>query len=239
MYGRGVSRMVPPMTKPLLFPIALALAASVLGVHSACVSSQEAPTVYGQGIVRPVRPPTFRPVDDAPHKTGQPGHVPGVRVAPEPQPKPTRLLPQTPETARQPGIWASKEPQAVPEMFRWDVPVPENDPEAAQKIHACASDMKVASAKTLTEYDLQVLDEASVLWRPCWPHSVVLYCLEDEKDRIGKFRPMDRIGQKHWDALERAIKRARQSWAEHCNAAPWLPPMEPRVIGTAKARGVK
>jgi hypothetical protein len=64
---------------------------------SACASGHE----YHQGAYRPA-PPVFVPSQDAPH-TFRPGRLSPV----QPGPKPTRVLPETPETRREPGIWAS------------------------------------------------------------------------------------------------------------------------------------
>lgn len=51
-------------------------------------------------------PPPFNPMTDAPITIGHPGTIhPGPRI--EPNPKPTRVLPQTPETRREAGIWAA------------------------------------------------------------------------------------------------------------------------------------
>jgi hypothetical protein len=163
----------------------------------------------------------------------------------EPNPKPVRVLPETPGTRKGPGLWAvtppvaSSEPGHAPEMFNWDVPLPEDDDEAAAKIKACAKDMKAVSPKVLRQPDIDKMDRVAIVWRECWPHSLVLYCLDAEQKGMGPFRPLDRIRQRHWDALERAAKRAQLSWAEHCNAAPWLPDMEPLVIQAAGARGVR
>jgi hypothetical protein len=74
---------------------------------AACATGPER-SEFHQGAMRPPPPPAFSPTTDAPHTVGQPGHVPGVRVAPQPQPKPKRLLPPT----REPGIWATNAPDA-------------------------------------------------------------------------------------------------------------------------------
>jgi hypothetical protein len=69
------------------------------------------PGTYAKGTYRPpVRAPTFSPSEDAPH-TFEPG-----RPAPvQPGPIPARVLPQTPETRKGPGIWAGDEPKASDE----------------------------------------------------------------------------------------------------------------------------
>jgi hypothetical protein len=64
----------------------------------ACSSGSE----YRRGTH--VRPPSFHPAQDAPHTVGQPGHLqPRTDYPRSPH---TRVLPQTPGTARQPGLWA-------------------------------------------------------------------------------------------------------------------------------------
>jgi hypothetical protein len=50
-------------------------------------------------------PPTFEPEADAPITIGHPGYV-----APEPERSPhKRVLPETPDTRREPGIWAARD----------------------------------------------------------------------------------------------------------------------------------
>jgi hypothetical protein len=83
---------------------------------------------YAQGAPLAPRPPAFSPTTDAPHTVGQPGHVrPATRM--EPNPRPGRVLPETPETRRGPGIWASGAPsdgaERGPQIL--DVPLPIGD----------------------------------------------------------------------------------------------------------------
>jgi hypothetical protein len=81
----------------------------------ACAPASQ-PGTYAKGTFRPpVRAPTFSPAEDAPH-TFEPG-----RPAPvQPGPIPVRVLPQTPETRREPGIWAGDD-QDPP---GWNEPLP-------------------------------------------------------------------------------------------------------------------
>lgn len=72
----------------------------------ACAGPERIPSTYAQGAPMPPRPPPFNPAQDAPHTVGQPGHL-APPVRPQPNPVPGRVLPQTPETRREPGIWAS------------------------------------------------------------------------------------------------------------------------------------
>jgi hypothetical protein len=217
-----------------------AIGVAMLALVVGCAAPEPGHGDLKKGAYRPpVRAPTFSPTDDAPH-TFRPGQPPQV----EPGPRPTRVLPETPTTRRGPGLWAttppvaSSEPGHAPEMFNWDAPLPEDDDEAAARIKACANDMRATSPTILRQYDIDRLDRiAKDAWRACWPHSLVLYCLVAEQKAMDPLRPLDQIRQKHWDTLDRAIERAQLSWAEHCNAAPWRPDMEPLVIRAANARG--
>lgn len=57
-------------------------------------------------MFRPAAPPSFNPAEDAPH-TFEPG-----RPSPlQPGPRPTRVLPETPETRKEPGLWAATPPR--------------------------------------------------------------------------------------------------------------------------------
>lgn len=62
-----------------------------------------------QPAARPA-PAPFNPALDAPHTIGQPGHLDPVAYSKSPY---GRVLPETPETRREPGIWAGKESVTV------------------------------------------------------------------------------------------------------------------------------
>lgn len=219
------------MPKPLYIPVALALAA--MAVDLACSSS---PRQYERGTFTPPPPAQQRP------GVGLPTFEPHTKtLPPEPQPKPTRLLPETPETRRGPGFWASDAPpQDEPAVaFNWNVPLPEKDGEAAAKIEACAKDMAVASPRVPHKHIVDKLDTIAIVWRECWPHHAVLSCLKAERDGIGLIRPLNPFQQKRWDAVDRAIARAALSWAEHCNAAPLKPDLEHLGDMATSLRGVR
>ena len=88
--------------------VAALIAVVALSAFTWCTTTPEAPPEYRQGVYRPT-PPALRPGHGAP-LVGQPG----VTVAPLPQPQPGRLLPQTPETRKQPGVWAADVPDDAP-----------------------------------------------------------------------------------------------------------------------------
>lgn len=155
--------------------VGVAMLAWVVG----CAAPEPGHGDLQKGAYRPpVRAPTFSPTEDAPH-TFRPGQPPQV----EPGPRPTRLLPQTPETRRGPGLWSATPPVAtadngsVPEIFDWNVPLPENDEPAAERIKQCAAIMNVASAKVLHKYSVEQFDKMNIRWRLCWPHASVDRCL--------------------------------------------------------------
>jgi hypothetical protein len=109
---------------------------------------------YAQGAPLAPRPPAFSPTTDAPHTVGQPGHVrPATRM--EPNPRPGRVLPETPETRRGPGIWASGAPsdgaERGPQIL--DVPLPIGDtltdPKDYWLTDECAAMMDRAARKVV------------------------------------------------------------------------------------------
>lgn len=113
---------------------------------TAC-ASQTARTTYRQGAFP--TPAEFSPVEDAPHTMGQPGY------AGEPQRLPRgtdrRILPQTPETRREAGVWSASAPDASGEMvsilgFAF-APATVN-PEARTAAGICADSIAKAAASS-------------------------------------------------------------------------------------------
>ena len=77
----------------------------------------------------PVRPaPVFVTPGYTPAGAGLPEYMPGppepVRV--EPNPRPARVLPETPHTRREAGLWASSTPSSWPQVLEVPLPGPEN-----------------------------------------------------------------------------------------------------------------
>ena len=101
----------------------------ILSLLTACAANQSAfPTP---------RPPSFSPTLDAPITTGMPGYVGSpANLPPSPH---KRVLPETPETRKQAGIWAVKDsdervtpilldvfpPTSMDAQTPWDYEVPE------------------------------------------------------------------------------------------------------------------
>lgn len=119
---------------------------------SACATSPGARTTYSQSA--PV--PEFEPAWTAPHTTGQPGYVSPEDVPRSPH---KRVLPQTPETMRGPGIWASDGPYELtrerPAILGVTLPMPEPEEDGTLNPEiewTCARTMNVALAKAAREY---------------------------------------------------------------------------------------
>lgn len=90
---------------------------------AACLVSCASGSQYQRGA--PAAPtPAFSPTRAAPHTVGQPGWEP-----PEyPRGGSRRVLPETPATRREPGLWGSEPPKAqagaFPRLLEVPVPVP-------------------------------------------------------------------------------------------------------------------
>lgn len=85
----------------------------------------------------PVAPP-FTPSMDAPIVVGQPGYVGEPERAPRSPHK--RVLPETPETMRQPGIWAATDP-FTPTILDVEVPpTPDVSDVTRAAEHRCVAD---------------------------------------------------------------------------------------------------
>lgn len=88
-----------------------------------CASPGEHGSLH-RGAARPVRSPVFNPAQDASHTVGQPGHV---RPGDVPRSPHARVLPQTPESRKEAGVWSASSPVASNETdggFKFfDVPI--------------------------------------------------------------------------------------------------------------------
>jgi hypothetical protein len=189
--------------------------AVVAAMALACAAPEPNPS-HGElhkGAYRPVRgSPTFNPTTDAPHtfRPGQPSPV-------QPGPRPARVLPQTPDTRKEPGIWAANPPEDKPVVtFNWDVPVPEDDDEAASRIKACAAVMKASSVKALHKFAVEQFDRTNIRWRMCWPHYATAFCLGQRLAEVAS--------EKERALLGRAIDFANQSMGDACSGGGWWSP---------------
>jgi hypothetical protein len=81
----------------------------LLSLLSLAACASQGPTQYAQGVPVAPRAPAFTPTFDAPITVGQPGYVGPVENLPR-SPY-SRVLPETPETRKEPGIWAADKPR--------------------------------------------------------------------------------------------------------------------------------
>lgn len=155
---------------------------------AACASP--APTTYSQGAYRPA-PPAFNPVTDAPITIGQPGYVrPGVQA--EPGPKPTRVLPETPQTRREPGIWASD--TGAPSGEEWQrvlniyLPMPESITSAAEAwpVARCARHINTRLDALGLMERARALSTRSI--RACLAARLYQFCAQFEADDLARKR---------------------------------------------------
>jgi hypothetical protein len=115
-------------------------------VLSACASQQ--PATYNQGAFRPPPPPAFNPTTDAPITIGQPGHRDPAAL---PRSHHGRVLPQTPDTRREPGIWAATDapPTGPLEVLGVKIPLTGDDAKADPRsahLRRCAGELTMLTA---------------------------------------------------------------------------------------------
>ena len=93
----------------------------------------------------PARAPAFSPAEDAPHTTGQPGHI---RQRPERSPH-KRVLPPSTES----GLWSGDSPRAAristpPSILTERIPLPSKEDEERVEVRACSDIFGFAMAAT-------------------------------------------------------------------------------------------
>lgn len=157
---------------------------SILLFVVACSSGP--PTTYSKGTYRPAptRAPAFSPTEDAPH-TFQPGRP----LPAQPGPRPSRVLPQTPETRKEPGIWASGQPdpeQIEPRLFGVLMPVPPSatdyDKKAVYKCVFAMSDFAIRATGGTAEALVARLATYTERERGCVAATLYATCLKSIKD---------------------------------------------------------
>jgi hypothetical protein len=212
--------------------IRLLLLSAVVAI-TACTSPESSEFHKGT-LTRPPPAPAARPGVGAP-MYGQPG--------PQMHPRSPhgRVLPETPETRKGPGIWAAHPPDDAPTItFNWDVPVPEDDDEAAEQLRKCAKTMEGASARTLQKHDVERLDRININWRLCWPHMAVLHCIDRERGKYGSLHPrLVEANRQVNAALGRARIGAEEAYAERCNGVPLRPGLEDMLGRALSAAGYR
>lgn len=158
-------------------------------------------------------PPPFNPAMDAPITIGHPGTV--APRKPERSPH-KRVLPQTPETRREDGLWASDgEPlgRSLPLLLGQPVPFPPdgtNDQRLDALANACATTMNSAAEGAGIASFLRVVpDEA----RLCLSMQLYHYCLF----WTVKGEDVDDTTRRRIDAF---IQHVREKLRAACNGVP-------------------
>jgi hypothetical protein len=147
--------------------------------------SSSTPSQYDRGTLTGPPPAQQRP------GVGLPTYDPHVAPRPEPQPAQSRLLPQTPETQRQPGIWASgNEPSAAPsvKMFETEISLPAETAAAAgliERLKECASDLQQAAWRSKDATAIQRMGEKQHLCLGTW---LLAVCAKDNQATSGRWR---------------------------------------------------
>jgi len=177
---------------------------------AACTSG---PSEYHRGTFVPPPPAPARP------GVGLPTYDPHARpFPPQPQPKPTRVLPETPETRRGPGIWASDDttppkPKGGKGPVLWDVELPmpplvqSEDPlEQIAPALACTRAVK-------QRIETMGLREQVVSMEPhqrtCFLIRLYAFCLRDMSGNIKAENPRD---ARRWKEASQCATRFYARW---------------------------
>lgn len=187
---------------------------------TACATS--APSRYEQGAFRPA-PPVFVPSQDAPHTVGQPGYVTPPASQPERSPH-TRVLPETPETRREPGLWAGDEPKAT--VDDEDGPRQKKKPNRPQRTDVktkvskeCMSEIFAVTSK-LNIYEDARMRRATLEEMRCFHLRIMQVCTQAEiwaAARRGSLRKLPRWSKNN---LERYQQTLRDVHSIECRDVP-------------------
>lgn len=149
---------------------------------------------YRQGI--PVAPsaPAFNPAWDAPVTTGQPGYVgPAENLPRSPH---GRVLPETPDTRREPGLWAGDEPRAAktPPWATWPttvlgvaLPPLEDlaDESFQQQVQKCSYLISRVADDDVIQRSLKELSPEQL---QCFVARMNLYCAWEDEQYLGRIK---------------------------------------------------
>lgn len=192
------------------------------------------PTQYAQGVPVAPRAPSFSPTLDAPITVGQPGYVgPAENLPRSPH---GRVLPQTPETQREPGLWVGDQPRGS--FSPWSdrepiivgVVLPEptgDDPEerlVRHRVRKCAYRADTLFNIKMRPEDL-VAAPANV--RACLAAYAFRYCAKldvgaTERLSAGGIPPMPSLVNATQSTAALAEKTVTKACANDEDRAPWL-----------------
>lgn len=190
-------------------------------------SCASGPSEFHKGAT-PTRAPSFNPTTDAPHTVGHPGHL---RPEALPRSPHTRVLPQTPETHAQPGLWATKasadEAHDPPEWMTrppialgWHIPLLMNDREEylndvfQYPIRRCAAMIDEVVRTVIPHDELAALSGDE---RRCVVALLNSHCLMLDLKRIEEARALGRtIKEETKEWLNRRASSATQFTKEAC-----------------------
>lgn len=155
-----------------LIALALALAA--------CASP---PTTYERG--------TLRPLPSRPQPKVGPTYDPHVApLPPQPQPPPVRVLPQTPDTRREPGIWAAVEGSGDGKPYVCGVEIPMSPLDPYEDLLTQVAPMVKCSQSLVRRIDILGLKERieaiPMPARTCLIAALYHFCNQREMGKEGK-----------------------------------------------------
>jgi hypothetical protein len=166
----------------------IAVAASLVS----CVASS--PREYRQGLPVAPRPaPPYSPARAAPITVGQPGMAPPSNY---PRSPPGRVLPESPASRREPGLWGSEPPQGsmwhgFPRLLDVAIPIPSEaaeDPHYLRIVNGCVYLIGMALGETDLYRQASELDLPA---RRCLVARLQLHCSEGiEKHLREKSSPL-------------------------------------------------
>lgn len=187
----------------------------ILVALASCAAPQHTSSEYQRGTYAPVRPAPARPGVGAP-VVGQPGYVGPLEGLPR-SPH-GRVLPETPETRREPGIWSAEPPDAtltlerdrVPAILGVSIPLPSTNSDVDFLLaRGCADTMSIAAKKILKSFDA-IPELKSVFNLPvkrCAAARLYRECVGDLTPDSSMYKFLD---TKVESGLDEAIKRASE-----------------------------